>query len=40
MALSFSEDYIAKIRRMFGLNLYEAKVWLALLSQGSQHPVN
>ena len=34
MALSFSEDYIAKIRRMFGLNLYEAKVWLALLSQG------
>ncbi len=34
MVLSFSEDYIAKIRRMFGLNLYEAKVWLALLSQG------
>ncbi len=34
MALAFSEDYIAKIRRMFGLNLYEAKVWLALLSQG------
>jgi sugar-specific transcriptional regulator TrmB len=34
MSLSFSEDYIAKIRRMFGLNLYEAKVWLALLSQG------
>ncbi len=34
MVLSFSEDYIAKIRRTFGLNLYEAKVWLALLSQG------
>ena len=34
MALSFSEDYIAKVRRMFSLNLYEAKVWLALLSQG------
>ncbi|MCL4372853.1 hypothetical protein M1384_02185 [Candidatus Parvarchaeota archaeon] len=32
--MSFSEDYIAKIRRMFGLNLYEAKIWLALLSQG------
>ena len=34
MVLSFSDDYIAKIRRLFGLNLYEAKIWLALLSQG------
>ena len=34
MAMNFSEDYIGKIRRLFGLNLYEAKVWLALLSQG------
>ncbi|MCL4399547.1 hypothetical protein M1293_03540 [Candidatus Parvarchaeota archaeon] len=34
MALSFNEDYIAKVRRMFGLNLYEAKMWLAILSQG------
>lgn len=34
MSLSFSEDYIGKARRMFGLNLYEVKVWLALLSQG------
>ncbi len=34
MALSFSEDYINKIRRLFNLNLYEAKIWLALLSQG------
>ncbi len=34
MALSFGEDYIGKIRRLFGLNLYEAKMWLALLSQG------
>jgi sugar-specific transcriptional regulator TrmB len=34
MALSFGEDYVGKIRRLFGLNLYEAKMWLALLSQG------
>ena len=34
MALSFSEEYISRIRRLFDLNLYEAKVWLALLSQG------
>ncbi len=34
MALSFGEDYINKVRRLFGLNLYEAKMWLALLSQG------
>ncbi|MBE5728678.1 TrmB family transcriptional regulator [Candidatus Parvarchaeota archaeon] len=34
MPLSFSEDYIGKVRRMFGLNMYEAKIWLALLSQG------
>ncbi len=34
MALNLGEDYVAKIRRLFGLNLYEAKVWLALLSQG------
>ncbi|MCL5016763.1 MAG: hypothetical protein M1441_01310 [Candidatus Parvarchaeota archaeon] len=34
MALTFSDDYVAKIRRLFGLNLYEAKIWLALLSQG------
>ncbi len=34
MALSFGEDYIGKMSRLFGLNLYEAKMWLALLSQG------
>ena len=34
MALAFGEDYVGKIRRLFGLNLYEAKMWLALLSQG------
>ena len=32
--MAFSEDYIAKVRRLFGLNLYEAKIWLALLTQG------
>lgn len=34
MGITFSEEYIAKIRRLFGLNLYETKVWLALLTQG------
>ncbi len=34
MGVSFSEEYIARLRRLFGLNLYETKVWLALLTQG------
>ena len=28
------QDMIGKIRDYFGLNLYEAKVWLALLRKG------
>ncbi|MFP4523005.1 MAG: TrmB family transcriptional regulator [Candidatus Nanoarchaeia archaeon] len=28
------DDFLAKLRRYFSLNLYEAKVWVALLSRG------
>ncbi len=28
------EDLISKVRHVFGLNLYEAKIWLALLIKG------
>src|SRR3989344_2840522 len=28
------EDFLNKIRQYFGLNLYEAKIWTALLSRG------
>jgi sugar-specific transcriptional regulator TrmB len=28
------EDFLSKLRRYFGLNLYEVKVWTALLSRG------
>ncbi len=28
------EDFLNKLRRFFGLNLYEAKIWTALLSRG------
>lgn len=28
------EDLIAKVKQIFGLNTYEAKVWLALLAKG------
>ena len=28
------EDFLAKLRRYFGLNLYEVKIWTALLSRG------
>ena len=29
-----SEETLAKLRRMFGLNLYEVRIWTALLSRG------
>jgi sugar-specific transcriptional regulator TrmB len=32
--LIVSEDFLTKLRRFFGLNLYEVKVWTALLSRG------
>src|SRR5210317_127304 len=28
------EEFLSKLRRYFSLNLYEAKVWTALLSRG------
>ena len=28
------EDFLTKLRQVFGLNLYEAKIWTALLSRG------
>ncbi len=28
------EDFLAKLRQFFGLNLYEVKIWTALLSRG------
>src|SRR5512137_2468781 len=28
------DEFLSKLRRYFGLNLYEAKVWTALLSRG------
>src|SRR5512135_1488294 len=28
------DDFLAKLRRYFGLNLYEVKIWTALLSRG------
>ena len=28
------EEFLSKIRTYFGLNLYEAKIWTALLSRG------
>ncbi|MBT3262527.1 TrmB family transcriptional regulator [Candidatus Woesearchaeota archaeon] len=28
------EEFLSKIRSLFGLNLYEAKIWTALLSRG------
>jgi sugar-specific transcriptional regulator TrmB len=28
------EEFLSKLRRYFGLNLYEAKIWAALLSRG------
>ena len=28
------EDFLNKLRQYFGLNLYEAKIWTALLSRG------
>lgn len=28
------EDFLAKLRRYFGLNLYEVRIWTALLSRG------
>ena len=28
------EDFLSKLRQYFGLNLYEAKIWTALLSRG------
>lgn len=29
------DDFLAKLRRHFGLNLYEVKIWTALLSRGT-----
>src|SRR3989304_2234218 len=29
-----NEDFLNKLRRAFGLNLYEVKLWTALLSRG------
>src|SRR3990167_2996061 len=31
---TFNQDLIKKIRSYFNLNIYETKVWLALLSKG------
>lgn len=31
----FKDELIVKVRRFFNLNLYETKIWLALLSKGS-----
>src|SRR3989338_8047061 len=28
------EEFLSKLRRFFGLNLYEVKIWAALLSRG------
>ena len=28
------DDFLSKLRRYFGLNLYEVKIWTALLSRG------
>lgn len=28
------EEFLSKLRRYFGLNLYEVKIWTALLSRG------
>ena len=28
------EEFLGKLRRFFGLNLYEVKIWTALLSRG------
>ena len=28
------EEFLSKLRRYFGLNLYEARIWTALLSRG------
>jgi sugar-specific transcriptional regulator TrmB len=28
------DDFLSKIRSLFGLNLYEARIWTALLSRG------
>ncbi|MEM1988417.1 MAG: helix-turn-helix domain-containing protein [Candidatus Woesearchaeota archaeon] len=28
------DEFLAQVRRYFGLNLYEAKIWLALLTRG------
>lgn len=30
----FKEDFLAKLRQFFGLNLYEVRIWTALLSRG------
>lgn len=30
----FKEEFLSKLRRCFGLNLYEVRIWVALLSQG------
>tara|TARA_Y100000310_G_C20685859_1_gene818933 strand:- start:2545 stop:3369 length:825 start_codon:yes stop_codon:yes gene_type:complete len=29
-----NEDFLSKLRQVFGLNLYEVKIWTALLSRG------
>ena len=29
------EDFLSRIRKIFGLNLYEVKVWTALISRGT-----
>ena len=28
------EEFLSKLRQFFGLNLYEVKIWTALLSRG------
>ena len=28
------EDFLSKLRQFFGLNLYEVRIWTALLSRG------
>lgn len=30
----FKEEFLSKLRRFFGLNLYEVRIWTALLSRG------
>ena len=32
--MEVNDDFLNKLRRFFGLNLYEVKVWTALLSRG------